>query len=31
MRLRITLQGRQAARLWHLLGERLTGEEKALG
>jgi len=30
-RLRITLQGRQAARLWRLLGERLTDEEKAAG
>ncbi|MDQ6674425.1 MAG: hypothetical protein M3069_27450 [Chloroflexota bacterium] len=30
-RLRIALQGPQAARLWHLLGERLTEEEKARG
>ena len=29
-RIRIALQGRQAARLWRLLGERLTDEEKAL-
>jgi hypothetical protein len=28
-RLRITLQVLQAARLWKLLDERLTGEEKA--
>jgi len=27
-RIRIALQGRQAARLWRLLGERLTDEEK---
>ncbi len=30
-RIRITLQGANAARLWRLLGERLTDEEKALG
>jgi hypothetical protein len=29
-RIKIALQGRQAARLWRLLGERLTDEEKAL-
>jgi hypothetical protein len=29
-RLKITLQGRQAARLWRLLGERLTDEETTL-
>ena len=28
-RVRIALQGPQAARLWRLLGERLTDEEKA--
>jgi hypothetical protein len=28
-RIRITLQGPNAARLWRLLGERLTDEEKA--
>ena len=28
-RIRITLQGANAARLWRLLGERLTDEEKA--
>jgi hypothetical protein len=28
-RIRIALQGQQAARLWRLLGERLTDEEKA--
>ena len=28
-RVRIALQGPQAARLWRLLGERLTPEEKA--
>ena len=28
-RIKITLQGPQAARLWHLLGELLTDEEKA--
>jgi hypothetical protein len=27
-RIRITLQGPQAVRLWRLLGERLTEEEK---
>jgi hypothetical protein len=27
-RIRIALQGPQAARLWRLLGERLTDEEK---
>jgi hypothetical protein len=27
-RLKITLQGPQAVRLWRLLGERLTDEEK---
>jgi hypothetical protein len=30
-RIRITLQGANAARLWRLLGERLTDEEKTLG
>ncbi len=29
-RIRIALQGAQAARLWRLLGEQLTDEEKAL-
>jgi hypothetical protein len=29
-RIRITLQGRQAVRLWRLLGEWLTADEKAL-
>ena len=29
-RLRITLSGANAARLWRLLGERLTDEDKAL-
>jgi hypothetical protein len=29
-RVRIALQGPQAARLWHLLGERLTSEEKSV-
>ena len=28
-RLRIMMQGRQPVRLWRLLGERLTDEEKA--
>jgi hypothetical protein len=28
-RIRIVLQGLQAARLWRLLGERLTDEEKS--
>ena len=28
-RVRIALQGALAARLWHLLGERLSDEEKA--
>ena len=28
-RIRIALQGPQAVRLWRLLGERLTDEEKA--
>jgi hypothetical protein len=28
-RIRIALQGTQAARLWRLLGEKLTDEEKA--
>ena len=28
-RIRIALQVAQAGRLWHLLGERLTDEEKA--
>jgi len=29
-RVRIALQGPQAVRLWRLLGERLTDEEKAV-
>jgi hypothetical protein len=29
-RVRIALQGPQAARLWRLLGERLTDEEKSV-
>jgi hypothetical protein len=30
-RIRIALQGPQAVRLWRLLGERLTDEEKTAG